>query len=158
MVLAAIFFTRTKIARFWLRNAMVYLAIDPLAIAGRGGRFARFRTFTAEEHGEDRKDLQARRIICGSEQGRNIDARVARRFPGQRRADDKTVGGIVARVFVGKILVLHLDAGFEPLVLEPDRDDSGLGKAPFATAITADLLFEKPVHGPFDAFPEILRQ
>src|SRR5437762_14248562 len=64
---------------------------------------------------------------------------------------------MAARVFVGKIAILHLDTCLEPFVLEPDRSHRTLRKPPLASAITSDFLFDKPIHCPFDPLADISR-
>src|SRR5205823_4736769 len=80
------------------------------------------------------------------------------RLPRDRWANHETVERMAARVFVGKIAILHLDTCLEPFVLEPDRSHRTLRKPPLASAITSDFLFEKPIHCPFDPLAEIFRQ
>src|SRR5437762_10179547 len=54
------------------------------------GRFG-FGAFAAEEPGKCDKNISDRRVVCASEQRRNIDARVLSRFPCDCWTDDETV-------------------------------------------------------------------
>src|SRR6266480_2543979 len=119
------------------------------------GRFG-FGAFAAEEPGKRNKNINHRRVVCASEQRRNVDARVLSRFPCNGWTDDKTVQGIPARVFDGEILIFHFYADFQALVRQEDGSHGALGEAPFAAAVAGVLFFEEPVHGPLNALAEIL--
>src|SRR6266487_1849053 len=119
------------------------------------GRFG-FGAFAAEEPGKRNKNISDRRVVCASEQRRNIDARVLSRFPCDCWTDDETVHGIAACLFDGEILILHFYADFQTLVGQENGSHGALGEAPFAAAVAGVLFFEEPVHGPLNALAEIL--
>src|SRR5439155_15896836 len=79
------------------------------------GRFG-FGAFAAEEPGKRNKNISHRRVVCASEQRRNIDARAWSRFPCDAWTDDESVHGIAACVFDGEILIFHFYADFQALV------------------------------------------
>src|SRR5437016_2510731 len=122
----------------------------------RGHGCLGFGAFSAEEPGKGNKNISHRRVVCASEQRRNIDARAWSRFPCDAWTDDESVNGIAARVFDGEILIFHFYADFQTLVRQENGSHGALREAPFAAAVAGILLFEEPVHGPLKALAEIL--
>src|SRR6266550_744813 len=117
-----------------------------------------FGAFSAEEPGKGNKNISHRRVVCASEQRRNIDARAWSRFPCDAWTDDESVNGIAARVFDGEILIFHFYANFQTLVRQENGSHGALGEAPLAAAVAGVLFFEEPVHGPFHVLAKILGQ
>src|SRR5713226_2483803 len=130
-------------------------AATALPIPRGGRRFASGFGTGTEQHRENNEHLHARRVIRAAEEGRDIKARIACRLPCDSWPNNETVEWIATSIFVGKIAILHFRSGFEPFVLEPDRDYCALSKAPLAAAIKTDFLLEKPIHRPFDSLTKI---
>src|SRR5947208_15035226 len=86
-----------------------------LAIARRGWRFST-GLFPAEEQGKHGKDRDSRRVIGSSNQGRNIETGVGRRFPANGGPDDETPGRIAANSFISETRELHFCPHPEPFV------------------------------------------
>src|SRR5262249_8040389 len=112
--------------------------------------------FPAEKTGKSNKNIGHGRVVRATEQRRNIKPGACCRFPSHGWTDDETVHGIAACVFGGDVLIFHFYANLQPFVRQKNRYHRSLREAPLASAVPSILLFEEPVHRPFEAIEELL--
>ncbi|MBA3273277.1 MAG: hypothetical protein H0T11_05325 [Chthoniobacterales bacterium] len=79
--------------------------------------------------------------MCHTEERREIQPRAAAWLPRDRRTEDEAVRRIVTRVFVGEVVVKHLGADFQRLIVR-QREHDALCNAPFAAAIAGEFLLD----------------
>jgi hypothetical protein len=130
-----------------------------LTIASGSGRFhPGFTPASAKDIGENGENLHVGGIICYAKQRSDIETHPGRGFIGKTWADDKAMRRIPARIFDGKVCVLHFHPRFQTLVRKEDRHLDALREAQFATAVAGGFILKKGVESPLDIFGDLLRE
>ena len=131
------------------------------AVPRRRGRFCLRRFAAAKEHREHHEDGRCRRITGDSKERRNIQPRVLRRLPRDRRSNDHPIGGSLTTLpdsRIGKLGILHFCSDLEPLIWQNNREHDRLSEAELPPSIATDFLLAEDICCPFNMLTKVLRQ